>query len=175
MYRAIINKRMERFIEMFLHPTYLIDGDITDIDLDQLKNDGLKGIILDLDSTLIAPKAGVLTLEAEAWLTKARSQFKVAVVSNNTKADYVEKVATLLAMPVIGEACKPRRNGLRKALQLLDLKAEEAVLIGDRPLTDILGGQRAGMKTILVEPLKTMKELYIIRVLRKIERWCILA
>jgi uncharacterized protein len=160
---------------MFLRPTYLIDGDITDINLDQLKKDGLKGIILDLDSTLIAPKAGALTVEAAEWLTRARAQFKIAVVSNNTRADYVQKVATLLAMPVIGEAGKPRRSGLRKALQMLDLKAEEAVLVGDRPLTDVLGGQRAGMKTILVEPLKTMKELPIIRILRKIERWCIRA
>lgn len=160
---------------MFLRPTYLIDGDITDIDLDQLKKDGLKGIILDLDSTLIAPKAGALTEEAAAWLNRARAHFKLAVVSNNRKADYVEKVATLLAIPVIGEAGKPSRRALRKALKLLDVKAEEAVLIGDRPLTDVLGGNRAGMKTILVEPLKTMKEACLIRILRKIERWLIRA
>jgi uncharacterized protein len=160
---------------MFLRPTYVINGDITDIDLDQLKRDGLKGIILDLDSTLIAPKAGVLTEEAAAWLNRARAHFKLAVVSNNTRADYVEKVAAHLAIPVIGEAAKPSRRALRKALKLLDLKAEEAVLVGDRPLTDVLGGHRAGMKTILVEPLKSMKEAYLVRMIRKIERWCIRA
>ncbi len=160
---------------MFLRPTYVIDGDITDIDLDRLKKDGLKGIILDLDSTLIAPKAGVLTDEAAAWLDRARAHFKLAVVSNNTKADYVKKVAVHLAIPVIGEAAKPSRRALRKALKLLDLKAEEAVLVGDRPLTDVLGGHRAGMKTILVEPLKTMREAYLVRMIRKIERWCIRA
>jgi HAD superfamily phosphatase (TIGR01668 family) len=158
---------------MFLRPTYVIDGDITDVDLDQLKQDGIKGIVLDLDSTLIAPKAGVLTNEAAAWLDKARANFKMAVVSNNSKADYVEKVANLLAMPVIGEAGKPRRGALRKVLQMLDVAPVDAVLIGDRPLTDVLGGHRAGMKTILVEPLKSMREAKLIRILRTIERWCI--
>jgi HAD superfamily phosphatase (TIGR01668 family) len=155
---------------VFLRPTYLIDGDITDIKLDELKEDGIKGIILDLDSTLIAPRSGKLTADAASWLESARSSFKLAVVSNNKRVDYIAKTSDLLAMPVIGAAGKPRARELLKTLALLDLKPQEAVLVGDRPLTDILGGQRAGMKTILVYPLKTMNEPKWIQFFRWLER-----
>jgi hypothetical protein len=155
---------------VFLRPTYFIDGDITDIDLEQLKKDGIKGIILDLDSTLIAPRSGRLTQEAADWLEIARSQFKMAVVSNNMRDDYIEKIKALLAMPLVGRAGKPGSAVLLKVLSKLELKPEEAVLVGDRPLTDILGGQRAGMKTVLVYPLKTMKEPSWIKFIRRLER-----
>ncbi|MBK9771692.1 MAG: hypothetical protein IPP57_12885 [Candidatus Obscuribacter sp.] len=49
---------------MFLKPTYLIDGDITDVDLEKLSQDGIKGLILDLDSTIMAPHSAALTAEA---------------------------------------------------------------------------------------------------------------
>jgi HAD superfamily phosphatase (TIGR01668 family) len=155
---------------VFLRPTYLIDGDITDIKLDTLKEAGIKGIILDLDSTLIAPRSGRLTEEAASWLAAARASFKLAVVSNNKRDAYLKETSDLLAMPVIGRAGKPRRGMLLKVLAMLDLQPQEAVLVGDRPLTDILGGQRAGMKTILVYPLKTMKEPGWIQFFRRLER-----
>jgi hypothetical protein len=155
---------------VFLRPTYLIDGDITDIELNRLKQDGIKGIILDLDSTLIAPRSGHLTDEAAAWLTSARADFKLAVVSNNKKEDYLTKTAALLAIPVFGNAAKPSRRVLLQVLDSLALKPEESVLVGDRPLTDIWGGERAGMKTILVYPLKTMNEPGWIKFFRRLER-----
>ena len=49
---------------MFLKPTYLIAGDVTDIDIDELSRSGIKGLILDLDSTLVAPKSAQITQEA---------------------------------------------------------------------------------------------------------------
>jgi len=155
---------------VFLRPTYLIDGDITDIELEVLKKDGIKGIILDLDSTLVAPRSGRLTEAVSIWLNSARADFKLAVVSNNKRDDYLSQTASLLAIPVAGRARKPSRGVLLKVLEKLELKPEEAVLVGDRPLTDILGGQRAGMKTVLVHPLKSMKEPSWIKFLRRLER-----
>lgn len=155
---------------VFLRPTYLIDGDITDVALDKLRHDGVKGIILDLDSTLMAPRAGKLTDEAANWLAAATTNFKVAVVSNNNHDDYIKKVANLLSIPVFGRAGKPDSRTLLEVLERLNLKPHESVLIGDRPLTDILGGQRAGMKTVLVYPLKSMKEALLVTLVRKLER-----
>jgi HAD superfamily phosphatase (TIGR01668 family) len=155
---------------MFLRPTYLIDGDITDIDLDELEQSGIKGLIFDLDSTLVAPRSAVLTKEVEVWLTKARAGFKLAVVSNNRHALYIEQVKGLLDMPIVGRAAKPRRRGLLQALANLELAPHEVAVIGDRPLTDVWGGQRAGMKTILVFPLKTMNEPGWITFFRRLER-----
>lgn len=155
---------------MLFRPTYLIDGDVTDINLDRLLSDGINGLIFDLDSTLLAPRSGVLTPEVSKWLTKAKENFKVAIVSNNNRDPYIEEVKALLDMPVFGRAAKPRRSGFRKALEILQLPPSQVAVIGDRPLTDVWGGQRAGMKTILVWPLKTMNEPNWITFFRKLER-----
>jgi HAD superfamily phosphatase (TIGR01668 family) len=155
---------------MLLRPTYLIDGDITDIDLDRLAADGVRGLILDLDSTVVAPHSGVLTDAVSSWLVQARSMFKLAIVSNNKRAPYLEQVRSLLDMPTIGRAAKPRRGGFRQALEIMQLKPSEVAVVGDRPLTDVWGGQRAGMRTVLVWPLKTMTEPDWIIFFRKLER-----
>ena len=155
---------------VLLRPTYLIDGDITDIDLDQLSADGIRGLIFDLDSTLVAPRSGVITTEVEQWLLKARDRFKVAVVSNNGRLAYIDQVKSLLNMHVVGSARKPSRRGLLQALSTFELAPHEVAVVGDRPLTDVWGGQRAGMKTILVFPLKTMNEPSWIIFFRRLER-----
>ncbi len=155
---------------MLFRPTYLINGDITDIDLDRLAADGVRGLILDLDSTVVAPRSGLLTEPVANWLTRARSTFKLAIVSNNKRGPYLEQVRLLLDMPTIGRAAKPRRGGFRQALEIMQLEPSEVAVVGDRPLTDVWGGQRAGMRTILVWPLKTMNEPDWITFFRKLER-----
>ncbi|MBN9395518.1 MAG: YqeG family HAD IIIA-type phosphatase [Candidatus Melainabacteria bacterium] len=143
---------------MFLKPDYLIDGDITDIDLDRLAADGIKGLILDLDSTIMAPKSGIITDDVADWLARAQARFAMAVASNNKNTAYLEKVQQVLTMPIIFRAAKPSRKAFLKLVLDFDLKPSEIAVIGDRPLTDIWGGKRAGMKTILVRVLKTMQE-----------------
>ena len=155
---------------MMLRPTYLIDGDVTDIDLTALERDGIRGLIFDLDSTLVAPHAGVLTEEVTEWLTRARAKFKVAVVSNNTRDPYIQQVQSILDMHCIGCAAKPSTKAFMQVLEMFAMAPQEVAVVGDRPLTDVWGGQRAGMKTILVMPLKTMNEPGWIRVFRKLER-----
>lgn len=154
----------------FFRPTYLIDGDLTDIDLDRLAQDGIKGLLLDLDSTLLAPKSGKLTPAVESWLQAAKMRFQLAVVSNNRKDPYIKQAEKLLAIPVFGRAKKPCTAIFKKALADFNLDPPQVAVVGDRPLTDIWGGQRAGMKTILVLPLKTINEPGWKTFLRKLER-----
>lgn len=153
-----------------LRPSYLIDGDITDIDLDKLEHDGIRGLIFDLDSTLLAPRSGKLTPECETWLHRARAKFEVAVVSNNKNDPYIDQVREHLQMPVLHKARKPSTKLFRKVQQMWQMPPEQVAVVGDRPLTDVWGGQRAGMKTILVWPLKTMREPNWIKFFRKLER-----
>ncbi|MBY0358062.1 MAG: YqeG family HAD IIIA-type phosphatase [Candidatus Obscuribacterales bacterium] len=155
---------------VILRPTYLINGDVTDIDLERLRADGIAGLIFDLDSTLIAPRSGVLSDEVAAWLKFARLHFKIAIVSNNKKEPYLKKAQEVLEMPVIGYAAKPSRQAFFKVLKEFGLEASQIAVIGDRPLTDVLGGHRAGMKTVLVWPLKTQVEPRWIKMFRRLER-----
>ena len=159
---------------VILRPTYLINGDVTDIDLEQLKNDGIRGLIFDLDSTLLAPHSGKITPEVAEWLRQAREMFEVAIVSNNKRAKYIEQVRELLQMPIIGHAAKPRRWAFFEILKgFNNIEPSQVAVIGDRPLTDVLGGQRAGMKTVLVWPLKSMSEPNWVTMMRKIECYVI--
>lgn len=163
-----------RFLGMvFLKPDYLIDGDVTDIDLERLQADGIKGIIFDLDSTLLAPRSGQVTKEVDSWLKRAKSLFRVIIVTNNKRDPYIEHARCHLDIPTIGRAAKPRRRAFLQAASLLEMQPQEVAVVGDRPLTDVLGGRRAGMKTILVWPLKTMNEPGWITFFRKLER-CII-
>lgn len=155
---------------MFLRPTYLIEGDVTDIDLDQLQRDGVRGLIFDLDSTLVAPHAGSLTDEVSTWLEQARLIFKVAVVSNNKRDPYIKQVQAILDMHCIGCAAKPSIKAFREVQAMFELAPHEVAVVGDRPLTDVWGGHRAGMKTVLVLPLKSMNEPGWIRMFRRLER-----
>lgn len=155
---------------MFLKPDYLIKGDITDIDLDMLSQVGIKGLILDLDSTLVVPHSAELSKEAGAWLEHACARFKVAIASNNKDEVYLDQIRKILTIPVIGKAAKPSRKAFRRLLTDFDLRAEQVAVIGDRPLTDIWGGQRAGMRTILVGILKCQKEPAWKSKIRNLER-----
>lgn len=154
----------------FIKPTYNIDGDVTDINIDALVTDGIKGLVFDLDSTLIESKTAQLTDEVNAWLVKAKPHFKMVILSNNKNPVYLEKVKTVLDMPVIGYARKPSRRGFRQAMEMLKLPPEQVAVIGDRPLTDILGGKRSGAKTVLVKILRTIKEPSWKTSIRNLER-----
>lgn len=155
---------------MLIKPTYSIDGDVTDIDLDALYESGLRGLIFDLDSTLMESKTGVITSAVGDWLGKARPRFKMIVLSNNKRLDYLDAVSLVLDMKVIGHAAKPFRSGFTQALTELALPPEEVAIIGDRPLTDILGGQMSGLSTVLVKPLKTIQDPAWKSFLRNLER-----
>jgi len=152
-----------------MKPTYIIDR-VTDINLEDLKDEGIRGILFDLDNTLMAPKSGVLTDDIDDWLKIAKKDFKIAIVSNNTNLEYMERVQSIFHCPVYAAAKKPSRKIAIKALMAIDLLPSQVAMVGDRPLTDILVGQRLGMITILVDPLIKHKEINIVKFLRKLER-----
>ncbi|MBT9258434.1 MAG: YqeG family HAD IIIA-type phosphatase [Clostridiales bacterium] len=122
------------------------------VDLEALRQRGVKGLILDLDNTLVhwnAPPDDRTRLFVE----EARRQgFRLAVVSNN-RVGRVAAFCRELGIQGVSMANKPRRRGFRQALRLLALKPEEAAVIGDQIWTDVWGGNRTGCVTVRVQPL----------------------
>lgn len=158
---------------MFLKPSLIVQ-DITTIDLEQLKAQGIRGFIFDLDNTIMAPHTGSLEDRIATWLALLQAEgFCCLVLSNNKKADYCQQAEKVLGIPVISHGAKPRRAQFRKALEMIGLSAREVAMVGDRPLTDIWVGQRMGSFTILVDPLTKLSEGVHIQVLRGMERWFI--
>lgn len=146
---------------------------IFSIDLQKLKNKNFKGIILDADNTLFAYNSKSIDDKTKNWIRKAKGLgFKVAILSNATvKSGKVKHLTQDLKIPIITFSFKPLPFRFKKLLKLLSIVPQEAVMIGDQILTDILGGNIAGLYTILVKPIakKEFLTTYIInRPLEKI-------
>ncbi|GIP35892.1 YqeG family HAD IIIA-type phosphatase [Paenibacillus sp. J2TS4] len=143
---------------------------IYEIVLNDLWKDGIRGIITDLDNTLVGAKVPLATPELVEWLKYVQSLgFKVVIVSNNNETR-VAKFAKPLNIPYIHSARKPKNLPFRKALELMELKPEQTAMLGDQMLTDVLGGNRMGLYTIMVQPISLGDEGFFTRVNRRLEK-----
>lgn len=154
---------------MFLKPDYNLKS-IYDINLEEIKNLGIKAMLFDLDSTIMASKSGSYSDEMIEWLKKVKENFFVAVISNNKNPEYIEKVKNISDFPLLFNACKPQTGHAKEFLHKYDLHAKDCILVGDRPLTDILCGKLLGCKTILVDSITADKETKLVRFVRALER-----
>ena len=154
---------------MFVKPDYNLKR-IYDIDLADLKSQGIKGMLFDLDSTLMASKSAQYSKEILDWLSVVRKDFFIAVVSNNHNKKYIEKVSAVSDFPLLFDAAKPKTQKVEEFLKQYNIKPQECALVGDRPLTDIVCGQRLGCKTILVDSITADTEATIVRFVRFLER-----
>ncbi|RKP55165.1 YqeG family HAD IIIA-type phosphatase [Cohnella endophytica] len=143
---------------------------VFDIDLDELHKRGVQGIITDLDNTLVSAKTPLATPQLVGWLDVVKDRgFKVVILSNNNETR-VGNFATPLGIPFIPAARKPAGGSFRRALKLMELQPDQAVVVGDQMLTDVLGGRRAGLHTILVTPIAPKEEGWATQINRKIEK-----
>jgi HAD superfamily phosphatase (TIGR01668 family) len=143
---------------------------IYEIPLDELWLNGVRGIITDLDNTLVGAKEPLATPELIGWLELVKQKgFKVVIVSNNAELR-VRNFAEPLQIPFIHRAKKPSNAAFHKALQWMELSAVQAVVVGDQMLTDVLGGNRMGLHTILVLPIELLDEGFFTKINRRIEK-----
>ncbi|GGJ83625.1 hypothetical protein GCM10007063_02660 [Lentibacillus kapialis] len=142
---------------------------IFDIRPDALNERGIKGIITDLDNTLVAWDVANATPEITGWFRQMRDHnIKVTIISNN-KWERVKLFSEPLDTPFLFSARKPLSQAFKKAAKEMKLQKEEIVVIGDQVLTDVLGGNLAGFYTILVVPI-VQSDGKVTRFNRKIER-----
>lgn len=149
-------------------PTHYVTG-ITAVDLGALTDAGVRGLLVDIDNTIMARKAGVLPASASAWIAEVRAAgLAVCLVSNNWH-DYVHEYASELGVPIVAKALKPLPFGFVAAARALDLATKECAVVGDQLFTDVLGGNLVGASTVLVVPVSS-SDLPHTLVLRRIER-----
>ena len=145
---------------------------VHEINLDELKQMGIKGILTDLDNTLIGAKEPNATPELTEWLARVQHLgFKVVVISNNHELR-VRTFAQPLRLPFVHKARKPLASSFHRALSTMSLTASETAVIGDQMMTDILGGNRIGLYTIWVNPIAMADESWFTRhINRNLERF----
>ena len=153
---------------MFLKPDYNLKN-VYEIDFEELKHNGIKCIMFDLDSTVMVSKSATFLPETLEWFNSFLDNFEVAIISNNKNEEYIKNASKLAPCKVIGKANKPNPKIMQEYLDSINIKPQNAVMIGDRPLTDILAGKLLGCKTILVGSINP-KENLATKFVRALER-----
>lgn len=143
---------------------------VTEIEPEKLCQQGIRAALLDLDNTLVPWQRMDIPQEVCQWIERMkRAGLRLCVVSNTRGRRRLEILAKRLGISYVPRAFKPRRFGLRQALQLLQVLPEQAVMIGDQIFTDVWGGNRMGVRTILVLPM-AQREFIGTKVSRLLER-----
>ncbi|MGN1299640.1 MAG: YqeG family HAD IIIA-type phosphatase [Candidatus Scatovivens sp.] len=156
---------------MLLYPK-LYCKKITDIKIEFLIGNNIKGLILDVDNTLIDFNLNMID-GLENWHENiVKSGIKTIIVSNTNKENKIKKVSNILKIDYIMFAMKPLKKGFIKAKTKLNLSEENIAVIGDQIFTDIIGANRCKMFPILVEPIDK-KDIWITRFKRPIEKFII--
>ena len=141
-------------------PNYYLSG-ISDLTPRRLSLWGIKGLILDVDNTLAAQDAPHLPKEIDTWLKAAKEMHLPMIILSNNKPERVAPFAKKVGLPFVARAAKPLPFGFAKGVKLLGLKKESVAAVGDQILTDIIGSNLCGVKSILTDPLKEETEGFL--------------
>ncbi|HUM82465.1 MAG TPA: YqeG family HAD IIIA-type phosphatase [Lachnospiraceae bacterium] len=140
-----------------------------DIDFEQLYREGIRGIIFDIDNTLVPHDAPADKRAVGLFRRLKKIGFKCCLVSNNKK-QRVDMFNREVHVFTLENAHKPSRKAYRKAMHLMGTNTASTISIGDQIFTDIWGANRAGIRTILVGQIAKKEEFQIVlkRYLEKI-------
>ena len=153
---------------MLLMPQILLP-DVYGLTDEFLETHGIRGIIFDIDNTLVGFRTPVPTEENRALFERLKSKgIQIAIASNNNK-ERVRRYAEGLGILHYHRSCKPLGFILRRIRRQFNLPKGQIALVGDQIYTDMLGGNLAGMLTVLVEPID-MKETVFFKIKRALER-----
>lgn len=155
----------------FLQPDLILAGSVLNLTLDVIQHHKLKGLVLDVDETLVPITVGEASPELKQWVEEIRSHTALWLVSNNLNQARIGGIARSLNIPYYLGAAKPSRRKIRAALQAMNLPVEQVGMVGDRLFTDVLAGNRLGMFTILVEPIVHPEAALRSHPIRNFEVW----
>jgi len=142
---------------------------VKEISIDLLEKNNIKGLILDVDNTLIdfdkKMPEGV-----ENWTQNLKNVgIKFCILSNSNKIEKVGAVAEKLNILFINFAKKPFKSGFKRAQKVLGLQEKQIAVVGDQIMTDVIGANRSKMFSILVKPIDK-KDYMLTKIKRPLEK-----
>ncbi len=150
-----------------------VAASVPDIDLAALSELGIRGLLLDVDNTLVSWGGSQMSDPVSRWVRRANESFSLCLVSNSVRGKRMRKLADEIGIPGIavwGMGRKPFRGGMLKALALTGTSPEETAMVGDQLLTDVAAGNRCGLYTIWVQKISA-REFPVTRLNRIIEAY----
>ncbi len=143
---------------------------VTEISYQYLKENNIKGLILDVDNTLIDYDKN-LSEEIIEWVEKLKKKnIKMFILSNSNKQDKVKNVADKLDLEYMFFGMKPFKRGFKKVKEKLNLDSKNIAAVGDQIFTDVIGANRMKMYSVLVEPIAE-KDIWVTVLKRPLENW----
>ncbi len=129
--------------------------DIYEITGAALERRGIRLLLADLDNTLVPYGVPLPDETLKAWRDDlAAHGVTLFILSNNRHESRPRIFAGGLDVPFIGHAGKPKTPSFVKAMERMGVTKEQTAIVGDQIFTDVLGGNRAGVAPILVEPIR---------------------
>lgn len=127
---------------------------VADIKFEHLQKFEIKGIILDLDNTIISEDDKYLSPNSEDWIREAKQLgFSFFILSNGKRRWRIDFWSSRLNIPALSPAKKPFPRAFRRAISHLDMRADQVVVIGDSLHTDVIGAWLSGCSSIQVATL----------------------
>lgn len=149
------------------YPTEYVESSY-DIDYEKLYKNGYRGIIFDIDNTLVEHGADA-SERAVALIEKLKKLgFEVCLISNN-KEERVKRFNQNIKIKYIFNARKPSIKNYLKAMEHMKTNKSNTIFVGDQVFTDVYGANRAGIKSYLVKPIGKKEEIQIV-IKRLLER-----
>lgn len=142
-----------------------------ELDYEKLFAEGYRGIIFDIDNTLV-PHGAPADERAIALFERLRAiGFQTCLLSNN-KEPRVKSFAAQVDTPYLFKGGKPGKKGYLKAMKIMGTDQKTTVFIGDQLFTDVWGAVNLGIRNILVKPINPKEEIQIV-IKRRLE-WIVL-
>ena len=124
------------------------------LDLARLKQRGVRVLFADLDNTLARYSEVEPSDALRVWVKELEANdITLFVLSNSRKSTRADVFCKSLGIPYIKHAGKPKKAGFNRAFTVNQITPGEAAIVGDQIFTDVLGGNRSGVFTILVHPI----------------------
>lgn len=133
-------------------PTWMAE-DVTQITPEFLKRNNIKLLMLDFDNTLIPYTTNVPAQEVVSWLHRVLDSGVILCVVSNSYKDRVKDFCRKYQIPCICGAKKPFADGINRCMSQFAVAKEKCAFLGDQIFTDTLGGNCAGVRTILVRSI----------------------
>ena len=152
---------------MILYPKVYLNS-VKDITIDFLEENNIKGLILDVDNTLIDYYKNMPVGIIEWVDLMKKNNIKLYILSNTNKKEKVENVSNKLKIDYINFAKKPFKSGFLKVKEKMQLDNENIGVVGDQIMTDVIGANRCKMFSILVKPIDK-KDIGITMIKRPLE------
>ena len=144
-----------------LKPNFIFNN-IFEIKPEIFVNNNIKAVIFDIDDTLVANDIKEPTKEVIEYFDALKEKdIKISLISNGKK-ERVELFNKNLKFHATYKALKPKKGPIKKALEYFKTKPENTALVGDQLFTDIYGGNRMGLTTFLVTPIKSDETKFIV-------------